>query len=56
MYTTDFTENFTTLSSDDMLSINGGSFWYDICYFTAVFAKGMMVGASENPGGYMSAH
>jgi hypothetical protein len=49
-------ENMISLSPEEMTEINGGSFFYDFFYYASAAAHALMIGASENPGGYMSAH
>ncbi|MEJ0103197.1 MAG: hypothetical protein WDO19_11850 [Bacteroidota bacterium] len=51
-----FEETVTSLSPEEMTDINGGSFFYDFFYYATAAARALMIGASENPGGYMSAH
>ncbi len=49
-------ENIVSLSQEEMTDINGGSFWYDVFYYASAADHALMIGASENLGGYLSAH
>jgi hypothetical protein len=51
-----FAETMVSLSQEEMTEINGGSFFYDFFYYASAAAHALIIGASENPGGYMSAH